>query len=788
MDFGAGEAITAIEILYKVYKKVRDAPGEIEEIMAEIGPTKIKLEFINEQMKLRERLQQKQHAGLKQLLVQTNQNLKGDLQHVTKLTRKWTDLTWFDKALFIAIDLPALKGLHQKIKGHRVEIQDILINIQFGSDAERAAERKEERAKEAKRRRQEDKERAEIKKMLEKVVSQQAKESVAKAACDNDTSSWTVLEKELMKLKPGMSSEDAKKILSPVKDQIRTRSGSDHPRPLTEHPNPTIKTPDSGPAKKDLPKVQTSKPKPDTKDGKNQRKPARSPKREDGAAPDAPSENKANGQKSGQEVKHQEEGEAPKKPAKKKEPPKDDKVAGTPSKEKQRPPAPKPAKKPEAKGDTFLKPPDQGLKRNKSDASKRNSKDEAPSAKPRSQSTPDIKDVQGSAQGQADGGDKKKKSPSPSAYPKEKKEDENRGRSKSPASTAEGPLDTNAAVLKLPIAVRESRSRSARSSERRPLPKRTGSDRNILCVDLMNGGESDEPYRVFDPADGIVALPAAAQTYLELVRLWTANVTGEWLFNRVESAGCRVSSDLLKLSGSTGIPAGEPALGRERTNQAITDLAGTRSYFETKDAPWEKSRVVDRMRQQKRQGLNAGDFSEYDFILCFCRRSYNTVNSLQAFDSSNAGGATKKTPGDKQGNEEAKIIFLDVATNDVPPNNSARPGTPLPYNSGIDCTALKKVVQDFLFRELGWQRPPKKICSGPYRTLQFVVEPKEVKEGSETSDQLGNIQGQFNWIERKSGCHTVKAAAMQPSKGVLVSIVGKDISVLEKARGMLKRS
>lgn len=102
----------------------------------------------------------------------------------------------------------------------------------------------------------------------------------------------------------------------------------------------------------------------------------------------------------------------------------------------------------------------------------------------------------------------------------------------------------------------------------------------ILFVDVTNGQRS-----------------IIAQAYMELLRSWTANVNGTWLFKRVDSAGINIKSHFRNTDGKLSSDTYRIDPGRRCHQGALDSLAGDKDYFASDDPPREKSAIFDRVRQ-----------------------------------------------------------------------------------------------------------------------------------------------------------------------------------------------
>jgi hypothetical protein len=150
----------------------------------------------------------------------------------------------------------------------------------------------------------------------------------------------------------------------------------------------------------------------------------------------------------------------------------------------------------------------------------------------------------------------------------------------------------------------------------------------ILCVDEANGGN----YHLYSSFPSVLKLTTTvqsilSQTYLELIRAWTANTTSRWLFDRVDSAGANISTMFTK-QVLPNLPIGSP-ITWEDTNKAIDDLAGDSSYFWSANYPHEKAIILERMRRHRCRGIEARHFSTYHYMISFSREVLETLRELK---------------------------------------------------------------------------------------------------------------------------------------------------------------
>ena len=198
-----------------------------------------------------------------------------------------------------------------------------------------------------------------------------------------------------------------------------------------------------------------------------------------------------------------------------------------------------------------------------------------------------------------------------------------------------------------------------------------------------------------------------AQTYLELVRVWTVNNSGEWLFNRVESAGVRVATKFARRCFKS-----QPQFlveGGEVPNiAALEAISGAKSHFRSD----EKKDILARIAQHRSRGLDSWHFRKFEYMLCFDKTAYENVTTLAKY--------CKKRYGDIPSYAKlSKVILID----DIKLKASI---------ANADATtklveSIKNGIKSFLRAQYHWERPPLSISDGPFCTKQIVLLNIDVK-------------------------------------------------------------
>ena len=195
-----------------------------------------------------------------------------------------------------------------------------------------------------------------------------------------------------------------------------------------------------------------------------------------------------------------------------------------------------------------------------------------------------------------------------------------------------------------------------------------------------------------------------AQTYLELIRIWTVNNSGDWLFNRVDSAGVRVATKFVKRrlkSQRKFLVEG----GRVPESAVLNAISREKSHFRSD----EKNDILARIAQHRSSGLNCWHFRVYEYMLCFDKTAYENVTTLAKY--------CKKRYRD---NLSKVILIDDIKLEDAVANLNADATTKL-------VESIKNGIKSFLRAQYHWKRPPLSISDGPFRTKQIVLLSIDIK-------------------------------------------------------------
>ncbi|KAL9597035.1 MAG: hypothetical protein Q9219_005410 [cf. Caloplaca sp. 3 TL-2023] len=257
-----------------------------------------------------------------------------------------------------------------------------------------------------------------------------------------------------------------------------------------------------------------------------------------------------------------------------------------------------------------------------------------------------------------------------------------------------------------------------------------------------------------------------AHAYLEMVRVWTANYNGEWLFNRVESAGVQVKSKFAqrawKSHSKSLVTSGHPP-----EKAALKAIAGKDSYFRSE----EKNEILARITRHRSRGIDPWHFRKYEYMLCFDKSVYDTLMMFAAFCKERHGDSPSYT------NLSQIILVRDIKLNTAAADLSANELSSLRDN-------ITDGVKSFLRKNLGWKRPPLSISDGPYRTTQVVLSTADIKlNPDEMEAKLREIPNQ---IALRTDCR-IRVTDERFPDGHLFSITGRK-EALPFATSLLKEA
>ncbi|MCJ1405055.1 hypothetical protein MMC11_008281 [Xylographa trunciseda] len=204
-------------------------------------------------------------------------------------------------------------------------------------------------------------------------------------------------------------------------------------------------------------------------------------------------------------------------------------------------------------------------------------------------------------------------------------------------------------------------------------------------------------------------------TLLELYRVWTVNNGGEWLFNRVESAGIRIETNFSRQflrSQSTPLVKG----GNAPESAALKAVASKEFCFQSE----ETNDILARVAKHRSRGIDSWHFRHYEYMLCFDKSVYETLIVL---------AECCKT-------SYTKIILLgDIRLKGAAASLHVDETTKL-------VNSIKDGIRSFLKKEFHWEPPPVSLHDEPFRTKQIVL--SRINTNVDTVDKearLNNISG-----------------------------------------------
>lgn len=229
------------------------------------------------------------------------------------------------------------------------------------------------------------------------------------------------------------------------------------------------------------------------------------------------------------------------------------------------------------------------------------------------------------------------------------------------------------------------------------------------------------------------------------MRVWTANLTGTWLFNRVESAGVQIATRF----SSKHLP-GPLETGREHPKDAtLKAIAGKDNYFGSA----EKQDILARIQRRRSRGIDEWHFRKYDYMLCFNKSAFDTLHVL-------AARCKEKHSGDPSFATPARIILVS----DLILQKAIEKLDKKEVNILVE--TIKAGIKNFLTEELGWTRPQGGILNGPFRTKQFVLPPAKITRLDSTE-----LDAELHKITTRTECRIRITDAYFENQ--LVSITGR---------------
>lgn len=205
-----------------------------------------------------------------------------------------------------------------------------------------------------------------------------------------------------------------------------------------------------------------------------------------------------------------------------------------------------------------------------------------------------------------------------------------------------------------------------------------------------------------------------AHAATELLRLQTLNSGTKNPFTRLDSAGLYVSSTFITRAflvhaGAVRLPRSVPV-----TASALPEPLALRALFHAGRTSLEERDVRDRLQRHEARGLEAEDFSRYNFIVAFDAEDVPVLARL----SEQVGGAGQR----------ARIVLLGREAPVASPRNVIRDARNAGQGVGNAAVYVETVarvwaaLERFLQIECGWRRPERPIDGAgmPLRSRQFM--------------------------------------------------------------------
>ncbi|KAI9788148.1 MAG: hypothetical protein M1816_007194 [Peltula sp. TS41687] len=727
LPIGIGDAIFLAEKVYSIYQKCSSAPAELHEVGKDVNYLHHSMVFLRDILKTQDQFIGSNGQVMVTQLRQDVKEVEHNLKAIKKLFDKWAAILRMpslqsqgNKVLFIFVSVPKVEDLHRKLQDSDKRIQGTinLLGMAGKKPDEEAIiqmvkailDSRAKDAKEARKRGQELRNSKELRK--------ERAHTVAKAVASKEIGAWEGVQEDLVK--KGMSVADAKKMVEEIRNKlagVESAHADPSPQPSKNQRRPPAVKPSS-----DVPKPAPS--------------PTNHPKQAPYKQPTnlAPPNTQVTRRKSDASV-HKTKNQAAvlqgrSRSASREEDLKSNVSATTRS-----------SKPDHGKKSEMLEPANKTIRRAKSDASVR---------KPGEKTSPGPSGPGSSAHKES------KKEPDASATTSSKPDQGNESkmlgaanrpirRAKSDASARSGEKNLSAPSGPGPFShkAKEPKKDPANQVVTIPTlkPSLKGPTREKAAGGILHSNETIVPSMI-------------AQTYLELVRAWTVNTTGRWLFDHVSSAGAWLQSDDAKHGAPRfNMPPETP--GKWTQNTAITAVAKT--FYNSR----EKDEIVARMQQHKPRGLDKQDFMSYTYILCLDTDVLTSVELMKAY--------LEDTNPPVKGSLRARSVLITGL------NWNAHMSDEHPHKLARMVFVTKLALERFLADELGWRRPTVSIWAGPSRTRQMPV-------AKHLLDTAGIDNGESEWIKgirQKEGCE-VRISDAESEKERLVSITGPK-PALEKA-------
>lgn len=235
-----------------------------------------------------------------------------------------------------------------------------------------------------------------------------------------------------------------------------------------------------------------------------------------------------------------------------------------------------------------------------------------------------------------------------------------------------------------------------------------------------------------------------AHAYLELSRVWEANVEGMWLYEGISSAGCCVENE--------NAMEDNPVVMK-----ALNKLIPRGEYSWGQGPPWEPYSVVARMRTLKRRQVTLEDLEHYDILLCFSAADHDHIRNIKIGQPSGSKGL-------------ARVVILphceELSSIDYCKN-------PVKLDDMI--AKVKTGIREFISVELcNWPRAMN--VTKHNRTRQ------EIRDGPSLNTYIADkvFEGpKVPEIEEQTGCIISIQRTRPLTRQVLLSISGPEEAVME---------
>lgn len=167
-------------------------------------------------------------------------DIKPVLRELRNLIRRWNkDCTSVPKRIkFAWMYTSEMKSLQEEVKSLYRRVQELLSLLSHGDTAILRSKSEAEKVRQKKERKIDiktrEKHEAEVRSLLQQILTEKGAEKISSAATSSDTSSWEQLEKEIEA--KGLSQAQVKQLMDPIKKEIKWTAAPPQQKKLPSQP------------------------------------------------------------------------------------------------------------------------------------------------------------------------------------------------------------------------------------------------------------------------------------------------------------------------------------------------------------------------------------------------------------------------------------------------------------------------------------------------------------------------------------------------------------------------